>query len=77
VLLPDEDAPALQLNEVVLSSLLDFGVPLEAAKKAVYFTKGVGPEEAYKWYEDHLNDAGLLSPFVAPGSQPSKSKLII
>lgn len=74
--LPGDEAPPVEINQEVLSNLLEFGCPLEAAKKAVFFTNGVGLPEAYAWYEQHINDVDLMSPFVAPGTQPSKSKTL-
>lgn len=70
--LPDEEVPPVQLNQEVLNGLVEFGCPVEAAKKAVFFTEGVGLPEAYEWYEQHINDLDLLSPFVPPGGHPAK-----
>ncbi|XP_075236962.1 ubiquitin specific protease 5 [Lycorma delicatula] len=59
--------PPLHLDSNILSTLVDMGFPVEAAKKAVYFTESSGIEQATNWVMEHIGDSDFLEPFVPPG----------
>ncbi|CAA9994704.1 unnamed protein product [Nesidiocoris tenuis] len=70
-LLPELNAPVPepQLDQAILNVLIEQGFPLEAAKKAVYFTKGAGIEQASNWAMEHITDPDFSDPFVPPGTE--------
>lgn len=49
---------AVELDEAVVSSLCDMGFPMEACKKAVYYTRNSGLEAATNWVMQHIGDSG-------------------
>ena len=51
--------PEFQLDEGVVSQLMDIGFPLEGCKKAVFHTKNSGVEAAMNWVMEHMEDPGL------------------
>lgn len=69
------------LNEALLSQLVDMGFPVEACKRAVYFTDGAGIEQATGWLMSHIADADFSEPFVPlgvpAGSGPGRQFLIL
>lgn len=69
-LLPEIDVPPPQptLDEGVISQLVDMGFPIEACKKAVFFTKNNGIELATQWIMEHIADDDFGDPFVPPGT---------
>ncbi|KAF6209165.1 hypothetical protein GE061_014910 [Apolygus lucorum] len=78
-LLPELTAPvpAPELDPTILNVLLEQGYPLEAAKKAVYFTKGAGVEQAAIWAMEHITDPDFSEPFIPPGTESApKSEFI-
>jgi ubiquitin carboxyl-terminal hydrolase 5/13 len=49
------------------------GFPLEACKRAIFFTKNTGIEPATQWIMEHITDSDLGDPFVPPGMDTKKS----
>lgn len=80
-LLPNEEElpelktrpPTPPMDPEVLRNLQDMGFPLDACKKAVFFTKNSGLEAATNWVMMHIADEDFSSPFVAPGHETSKA----
>ncbi|KPJ19930.1 Ubiquitin carboxyl-terminal hydrolase 14 [Papilio machaon] len=72
-LLPDSSPQAAppQYDETVLAQLLDMGFPVEACKRALYYTGNTGLEPASNWLMEHLTDWDFANKFEPPGSQPS------
>lgn len=79
-LLPsEEELPELKgtapsqppMDPNVLSSLQDMGFPVEACKRAIYYTKNTGLETATDWIMQHIGDDDLSTPFVPPSNQGS------
>lgn len=72
-LLPDLDQapPHPELNEAYIAQLADMGFPIEACKRAVFFTKNTGLEPATQWIMEHISDGDFGDPFVPPGTDLS------
>lgn len=49
------------------------GFPIEACKRALYFTKNTGLESATQWIMEHITDSNFSDPFVQPGADSNKS----
>ncbi|KAK7864561.1 hypothetical protein R5R35_007330 [Gryllus longicercus] len=62
------EAPAPEFNQALLAMLVDMGFPLEACKKAVYFTDNAGVDAATAWLMTHVSDSDFSDPFVPPGT---------
>ncbi|XP_077509583.1 ubiquitin specific protease 5 isoform X1 [Amblyomma americanum] len=58
----------VELDAALVSQLCDMGFPLEACKKAVYFTQNAGIEAATNWAMEHIADPDYAAPFVQPGA---------
>nr|XP_033781358.1 ubiquitin carboxyl-terminal hydrolase 5 isoform X1 [Geotrypetes seraphini] len=56
------------LDEAVIIQLVEMGFPMEACRKAVYFTGNSGVEAAMNWVMSHMDDPDFGSPLVLPGS---------
>ncbi|CAG9561713.1 unnamed protein product [Danaus chrysippus] len=69
--LPDTspETPAPVYNEQLLAQLLDMGFPIEACKKALYYSNNSGMEAASHWLMEHMNDWDFANKFEAPGSK--------
>jgi ubiquitin carboxyl-terminal hydrolase 5/13 len=50
---------------------MEMGFPIEACKKAVFFTDNQGLEAATNWLMQHVADNDFADPFVPPGTQSS------
>lgn len=72
-LLPDLDKeiPPPPMDEGVIGQLFDMGFPIEACKRAVFFTKNSGLEPATQWIMEHITDTDFGDPFVPPGTAQS------
>lgn len=46
------------LDESMVSQLAEMGFPLEACRKAVYYTGNTGIDSAMNWVMGHMDDAG-------------------
>ncbi|XP_026327826.1 ubiquitin carboxyl-terminal hydrolase 5 [Hyposmocoma kahamanoa] len=60
-------------NEQLLSQLLDMGFPVEACKKALYYTNNSGIEAASNWLMEHMTDWDFDKKFEPPGTQSGGS----
>lgn len=69
-LLPDLDKtpPQPVFDEGVIAQLADMGFPIEACKRAVFFTKNAGIEPATQWIMEHIGDSDFGDPFIPPGT---------
>jgi len=56
---------------------MEMGFPLEACKKAAYFTDNQGLEAATNWVMQHVGDNDFSDPFVPPGTQSSGKPVLI
>ncbi|XP_062848799.1 ubiquitin carboxyl-terminal hydrolase 5 isoform X1 [Trichomycterus rosablanca] len=56
------------LDESTVSQLCEMGFPLEACRKAVYFTGNTGIDAAMNWVMSHMDDPDFSAPLVLPGS---------
>lgn len=65
--------PSPPMDQAVLSELQAMGFPVEACKKAVFFTKNTGLEAATNWIMMHIADEDLSAPFVPPGHEGAKA----
>lgn len=72
-LLPELDKapPQPQLDEGVIQQLAEMGFPIDACKRAVFFTKNNGLEIATQWLMEHISDSDFADPFVPPGTDVS------
>lgn len=72
-LLPDLDKapPQPEMDPNVIAQLVDMGFPIEACKRAVFFTKNAGLEIATEWIMQHIGDSDFGDPFVPPGTDSS------
>ncbi|GFT00664.1 ubiquitin carboxyl-terminal hydrolase 5 [Nephila pilipes] len=57
-----------EYNEALLYQLSDMGFPLDACKKALYFTQNEGIDSAMNWVMEHMNDPDFMDPFHLPGA---------
>lgn len=61
------DPPPFALDVNLMSELLQMGFPSESCKRALYFTKNQGLNEATNWLMEHISDADFSEPFTIPG----------
>ncbi|XP_074752019.1 ubiquitin carboxyl-terminal hydrolase 5 isoform X6 [Athene noctua] len=64
---PDEPK-APMLDESVIIQLVEMGFPMDACRKAVYYTGNSGVEAAMNWVMSHMDDPDFANPLVLPGS---------
>jgi ubiquitin carboxyl-terminal hydrolase 5/13 len=65
--------PSPPMDQAVLQELQAMGFPLDACKKAIFFTKNSGLEPATNWIMMHIGDEDFTSPFVPPGQEGIKT----
>lgn len=72
-LLPDLDKapPQPELDEGIIVQLAEMGFPIEACKRAVFYTKNAGIEPATQWVMEHISDSDFGDPFIPPGTDVS------
>uniref|UniRef100_A0A7G3B230 Ubiquitin carboxyl-terminal hydrolase n=1 Tax=Lutzomyia longipalpis TaxID=7200 RepID=A0A7G3B230_LUTLO len=78
-LLPEiagQPPPLPPMDELVLEQLVQMGFPLESCKKAIFFTKNTGVENATQWIMEHITDADFSDPFVPPGTDAPRSAFV-
>ena len=84
-LLPsEEELPELRgripspppMDPLVIEQLVEMGFPIEACKKAIFFTKNSGLEAATNWIMQHISDADFNTPFVPPGIESVKTAFV-
>jgi len=68
-LLPEitNDPPTFTFDVDVMSQLTQMGFPLEACKRAIFFTDNRGLNDASNWLMEHISDSDFSKPFVLPG----------
>ncbi|XP_072564675.1 ubiquitin carboxyl-terminal hydrolase 5-like [Paramormyrops kingsleyae] len=54
------------LDDSTVSQLCEMGFPLEACRKAVYYTGNTGIDAAMNWVMGHMDDADFSAPLVLP-----------
>lgn len=47
------------LDESVIIQLVEMGFPMDACRKAVYYTGNSGAEAAMNWIMSHMDDPGM------------------
>ncbi|XP_047454683.1 ubiquitin carboxyl-terminal hydrolase 5 isoform X1 [Mugil cephalus] len=55
------------LDDSTVSQLCEMGFPLEACRKAVYYTGNTGIDAAMNWIMGHMDDPDFSAPLVLPG----------
>uniref|UniRef100_A0A8C9TRM6 Ubiquitin carboxyl-terminal hydrolase n=1 Tax=Scleropages formosus TaxID=113540 RepID=A0A8C9TRM6_SCLFO len=66
-------------DDSTVSQLCEMGFPLEACRKAVYYTGNTGIDAAMNWVMGHMDDPDFSAPLVlpacssAPGSTPTET----
>ncbi|XP_019474671.1 ubiquitin carboxyl-terminal hydrolase 13 isoform X2 [Meleagris gallopavo] len=61
-----EDPKALDIDESSVMQLAEMGFPLEACRKAVYYTGNLGAEVAFNWIIAHMEEPDFAEPLVVP-----------
>ncbi|KAL1137925.1 hypothetical protein AAG570_009620 [Ranatra chinensis] len=70
----DKAPPQPPLDQSIIGKLVEMGFPLEASKKATYFTDSKGLEQATAWAMEHVADTDFSDPFVPPGTETAPKK---
>ncbi|XP_030349516.1 ubiquitin carboxyl-terminal hydrolase 13 isoform X3 [Strigops habroptila] len=65
IIIPD-DPKALDIDECSVMQLAEMGFPLEACRKAVYYTGNLGAEVAFNWIIAHMEESDFAEPLVIP-----------
>ncbi|KAF2975716.1 hypothetical protein EK904_014029 [Melospiza melodia maxima] len=65
IVIPD-DPKALDIDESSVMQLAEMGFPLEACRKAVYYTGNLGAEVAFNWIIAHMEEPDFAEPLVIP-----------
>uniref|UniRef100_A0A1B6CS55 Ubiquitin carboxyl-terminal hydrolase 14 n=1 Tax=Clastoptera arizonana TaxID=38151 RepID=A0A1B6CS55_9HEMI len=68
-----EGKPDFYLDDAIIQPLVDMGFPLEAAKKAAFFTSNEGLDKATEWVMQHVGDSDFADTFVVPGTNSDKN----
>ncbi|XP_007422845.1 ubiquitin carboxyl-terminal hydrolase 13 isoform X2 [Python bivittatus] len=66
VIIPD-DPKAPDFDESSVMQLAEMGFPLEACRKAVYYTGNMGAEVAFNWIIAHMEEPDFAEPLSIPG----------
>uniref|UniRef100_A0AAQ4NR18 Ubiquitin carboxyl-terminal hydrolase n=1 Tax=Gasterosteus aculeatus aculeatus TaxID=481459 RepID=A0AAQ4NR18_GASAC len=69
IVLP-EDTRAPEIDEAAVMQLAEMGFPLEACRKAVYYTGNMGPEMAFNWIIAHMEEPALMDPGPSTSESP-------
>ncbi|XP_023696662.2 ubiquitin carboxyl-terminal hydrolase 13-like [Paramormyrops kingsleyae] len=56
-----------EIDESSVAQLAEMGFPLEACRKAVYYTGNMGAEMAFSWILAHMEEPGFAEPLPVPG----------
>uniref|UniRef100_H3B2X7 Ubiquitin carboxyl-terminal hydrolase n=1 Tax=Latimeria chalumnae TaxID=7897 RepID=H3B2X7_LATCH len=56
-----------EIDESAVMQLAEMGFPLEACRKAVYYTGNMGAEIAFNWIIAHMEEPDFAEPLVIPG----------
>uniref|UniRef100_A0A8C8DKQ4 Ubiquitin carboxyl-terminal hydrolase n=1 Tax=Oryzias sinensis TaxID=183150 RepID=A0A8C8DKQ4_9TELE len=57
---------APEMDETAVMQLAEMGFPLEACRKAVYYTGNMGPEMAFNWIIAHMEEPDFAEPLTLP-----------
>lgn len=74
-LLPEDQTPmdqsgtGFQMDEGLLSQMMDMGFPLDSCKRALYSVGSNDLEAAVNWLTEHIADPDFSAPFVIPGKE--------
>ncbi|XP_054646005.1 ubiquitin carboxyl-terminal hydrolase 13 isoform X6 [Dunckerocampus dactyliophorus] len=60
------DSP--EIDEAAVMQLAEMGFPLEACRKAVYYTGNMGPEMAFNWIIAHMEEPDFAEPLHLPST---------
>ncbi|KAG5851422.1 hypothetical protein ANANG_G00093240 [Anguilla anguilla] len=60
------DSP--EIDEASVMQLAEMGFPLEACRKAVYYTGNMGPEMAFNWIIAHMEEPDFAEPMATPAA---------
>ncbi|CAL9696147.1 unnamed protein product [Knipowitschia caucasica] len=60
------DSP--EIDETSAMQLAEMGFPLEACRKAVYYTGNMGPEMAFNWIIAHMEEPDFAEPLTLPSA---------
>uniref|UniRef100_A0AAQ5XS70 Ubiquitin carboxyl-terminal hydrolase n=1 Tax=Amphiprion ocellaris TaxID=80972 RepID=A0AAQ5XS70_AMPOC len=55
-----------EIDEAAVMQLAEMGFPLEACRKAVYYTGNMGPEMAFNWIIAHMEEPDFAEPLLLP-----------
>lgn len=61
-------------DENIMSELLQMGFPSEACKRAIFFTKNQGLNDASNWLMEHISDSDFSDHFTLPGTESKLGK---
>lgn len=59
--------PQPQYDPAIMNQLTEIGFPIEACKRAVFFTENGSFEDVTNWLMTHIADDNFAEPFVPPG----------
>ncbi|KAM9544093.1 ubiquitin carboxyl-terminal hydrolase 13 isoform 2-T2 [Guaruba guarouba] len=62
----DNVMESLDIDECSVMQLAEMGFPLEACRKAVYYTGNLGAEVAFNWIIAHMEEPDFAEPLVIP-----------
>uniref|UniRef100_A0A8P4KPL4 Ubiquitin carboxyl-terminal hydrolase n=1 Tax=Dicentrarchus labrax TaxID=13489 RepID=A0A8P4KPL4_DICLA len=55
-----------EIDEAAVMQLAEMGFPVEACRKAVYYTGNMGPEMAFNWIIAHMEEPDFAEPLTLP-----------
>ncbi|XP_055311521.1 ubiquitin carboxyl-terminal hydrolase 5 [Sitodiplosis mosellana] len=67
----DKEPPQPEFDEGFMGQLTEMGFPIEACKRALFYTKNAEIELATQWLMEHISDSDFGDPFVPPGTDVS------
>uniref|UniRef100_A0A674J0E1 Ubiquitin carboxyl-terminal hydrolase n=1 Tax=Terrapene triunguis TaxID=2587831 RepID=A0A674J0E1_9SAUR len=71
IIIPDDpkvsSLVAPDIDESSVMQLAEMGFPLEACRKAVYYTGNMGAEVAFNWIIAHMEEPDFAEPLAIPG----------
>lgn len=67
---------APMLDESVIIQLVEMGFPMDACRKAVYYTGNSGAEAAMNWVMSHMDDPGRQGWVAGPGRATTLPKTL-
>lgn len=70
-----DDPPAFKFDEDIMSHLTQMGFPIEACKRAIFFTDNRGLNDASNWLMEHISDSDFSQPFILPEVKSNSSNL--